>query len=108
MSYTVTLSNGKAFTDLAVSGSCFVSEQPVLEEDFTGGLRRVVLSGAAGDEEQPAPFENGEHFGLRLACVFQTDGKYYFALNQLSEEQLAREQSRADIDYLALMTGVEL
>ena len=108
MSYTLALSNGKVFTGLAISGTCFVSNSPVYEADFTGGMNRVVLSGTSDDEFSAAPYENGELPLVRFGRVFQADGKYYFYLEAVSSEELARESTRADVDYLAMMTGVEL
>lgn len=108
MSYTLALSNGKVFTGLAISGTCFVSNSPVYEADFTGGMNRVVLSGTSDDEFSAAPYENGELPLVRFGRVFQADGKYYFYFEAVSSEELARESTRADVDYLAMMTGVEL
>ncbi len=108
MSYTLALSNGKVFTGLDVSGTCFVSNTPVHAEDFTGGMNRVVLSGTPDDEFSAAPYENGELPLVRFGRVFQADGKYYFYFETVSQEELERESARADIDYLAMMMEVEL
>ena len=108
MSYTLALSNGKVFTGLAISGTCFVSNSPVYEADFTGGMNRVVLSGTPDNEFAAAPYETGELPLARFGRVFQADGKYYFYFETVSPEELERESARADIDYLAMMMEVEL
>ena len=108
MSYTLTLGNGKSFTDLTVSGTCFVSKTPVNAEDFSGGMNRVILSGTPASDFERAPFANGELPKCRFGNVFPADGIYYFYFEPISPEELAQMKAEADIDYLALMTGVEL
>ena len=107
--YTLTLSNGKVFTGLEVNGSCFVSKVEVKASDFDGGMKKVTLSGTpASEEDYGAPFPNGDIPRAKLGGVFPADGLWYFWLEQMSDEEFARAKDRADIDYIALMTGVEL
>ena len=108
MSYSVTLSNGKAFNPLTVSGDCYESEEHITADMFSGGMSKVIIRKHGNDEEMGCPFEPGEYTGLELGGVFSADGKSYFWFTRPSEEELARLKDRADIDYLAMMTGVEL
>ena len=108
MSYTLTLGNGKVLSGLDVSGTCFVSGEAVSEADFSGGLRHAVLAGEPEEFGETAPFENGELPTSRLGSVFMIGDKYYFSIEQIDGAVLERERSRADIEYLAMMTGVEL
>ena len=108
MSYTLTLSNGKVFSGLEVSGTCFVSGQPITEADFDGGLRHVVLAGTPEEFGETAPFEIGELPTVKLGSVFMVGDKYYFSIEPIDQTTLERERNRADIEYLAMMTGVEL
>lgn len=107
MIYTLTLSNGKVFSELRASGSCFVSKNKVAAEDFSGGLKSVTV--------RPIPETPDEDAGVvqtlkacKLGRVFMVDGEYYFWLEVPTQEELGRLQDRADLDYVALMTGVEL
>ena len=112
MSYTLTLSNGKVFTDLAVSGSCFVSVTELRAEDFAGGMSHVILSGAPdkiGEEEGvKAPYENGVLEHVSFGGVFKADGKWYVYFERPADSELEAMKTRADVDYIAVMTGVEL
>ena len=105
MSYTVTLSNGKVFTGLSINGSCYVSKQEVKASDFAGGLRLVRVSAVGEEAEGFAP---REIVGAELGSVFKLEDGWYFWLNERSAEEREREQLRADVDYVALMTGVEI
>ncbi len=107
MTYTITLSNGKVFSGLRASGSCFVSKNKVTADDFSGGLKSVTVL--------PVPETSDEDAGVtqtlkacKLGKVFVVDGEYYFWLEVPAQEELERLQDRADLDYIALMTGVEL
>ena len=107
MSYTVTLSNGVELKNLTLNGNCFVSKAPVSEQTFSGGLNRVVITGTQ-DGFEPSAYELGEHRAMELGGVFRLEGEYYFWLSEPDAEQLARLKDRADIDYLAMMMGVEI
>ena len=108
MSYTLSLSNGKTFSGLDVNGNCFTSKVKISAEDFSGGLAHVTLSGEPDTDCGHAPFENGELPACRLGGVFFCDGLWYFWLMPYSEEELEHLQDRADIEYLAMMSEVEL
>ncbi|MBQ2615881.1 MAG: hypothetical protein IJF90_03390 [Synergistaceae bacterium] len=108
MSYSIALGNGKVFTGLKANGTCFVSASEVKASDFEGGMSSVVLSGSAGENESNAPYELGRIPRVKFGGVFQADGEYYFYFEQMSESEYALEQTRADVDYVAIMTGVEL
>ncbi|MBQ7216811.1 MAG: hypothetical protein IJS39_12610 [Synergistaceae bacterium] len=107
MSYSVILSNGTELRDLRLSGNCFVSKVPVSAETFSGGLDRVTISGTQ-DGIEPCAYELGEHKAMELGRVFTVSGEWYFWLEEPSTEELRRLKDRADIEYIAMMTGVEL
>ena len=104
MSCRVELSNGKVFSGLELRGTCYVSKEEVKESDFAGGLRSVkeVYVSEDGHREQT------ERVGAELGGVFKCDGEWYFWFLERSAEELARLQDRADIEYIAMMTGVEI
>ena len=108
MSCTISLSNGKVFTGLDVNNNCFVSKTPVYESDFEGGLKRVVLSGSIEQDGETVPIEPRELLHMKLGRVFQVEGLYYFYFEEMTQQELEHLQDRADIDYLAVMSGVEL
>ena len=105
MKYDVELSNGKKFSGLKMSGSCFVTEESVKESDFAGGLSLVKVKEYGDDGEVLLEYER-EH--VELGGVFKVDGEMYLWFLERSEEEKARLKLSADVEYVAMMTGVEL
>ncbi|MBQ6318185.1 MAG: hypothetical protein IJI23_00145 [Lachnospiraceae bacterium] len=96
---TMTLSDGTKLKNLTKNGSNFVSSTKITEEDFAGKLRTVTVSGGESEEVM----ENCE-----LVQITKVDKEYWFVLSQLTSEELERKQMKANIDYIAAMTDVEL
>ena len=106
MKCTVELSSGKVFSGLEPSGDCFVSGSEVKAEDFAGGLRLVRVK-----YEPEAEGEGSYEYELacpRLGGVKKMLGKWYFWFQASSEAERAAEKAQADVEYVAMMTGVEL
>lgn len=79
-----------------VNGSCYIADS---KPDFPTDLSEVTVS--AG----------GEIKILHNAAVNEAasvDGRYWFALREITEQELSKIKTQADIMYLAMMTGVEL
>ena len=108
MIYTLTLSSGKVLSGLKMNGGCFVSKTEVKAEDFSGGLKKVIVHGVGDTPEEQGIDVRTEMICCTLGDIFTVDGEYYFWLNIPSEQELESMKARADVDYLALMTGVEL
>ena len=103
--YTVILDDGTTFTGLTVNGSYFVSQREVTRGMFSKwrGSYKVLCDG-----EDDTYGLAGEHSGCVLSDLRSGAGGYYFALGEVDAVMLERERVRADIEYLAMMTGVEL
>ena len=110
MSYKVELSNGKVFSGLGINGTCFVSKAEVKAVDFAGGMKLVKVSG----RYEPETGESGgyevsyEWEYPKLGGVEKIGSEWYFWFEEVSEESRAVEKAAADVEYLAMMTGVEL
>ena len=103
--YTVMLDDGTTFTNLTVNGSYFVSQQEVTRGMFSKwrGSYRVIVDG-----EEDVYGLAGEHSGCELGDLRSGAGGYYFALSKVDVVMLERERARADIEYIAMMTGIQL
>ena len=106
MSYRVELSSGKVFSGLELSGTCFESVSEVKAEDFAGGLSVVKVKGTPSEEGFPEVEYELE--SPKLGGVKHMLGKWYFWFEAESEAERVLARARADIDYIAMMTGVEL
>lgn len=106
MKCKIELSSGKVFSDLRLSGDCYVSGREVKAEDFAGGLKHVKVECTA-ESEGESSFEYELEYP-ELGGVKKLGSEWYIWLKATSEEARAVEKARADVEYLAMMTGVEL
>ena len=93
---TIALSNGTELTGLELNGNNYISKEALTEETFNDGLSPVVING-----------EEHEQMAL-VQCIQHADGRTWFILRDVTAEEVAQAKLRADIDFLALMTEVEL
>ncbi len=108
MSYSVILSNGKSFSGLDGAGDYFKSKSPVSAEDFSGNLGRVIVSASGGEQDTSSPLMPGTYEDLELFNMFEALGEWYFCLRAKDTTERDALKDRADIEYIAMMTGVEL
>lgn len=99
--YKVTLANGTEIENLRLNGNNFVSEGEIDEAVFENNCSPVIIY--RGEDEE------GEiHQAMDLIHFTKMGDKYWFALRDLSDTELATIKARSDIDYIALMCDVEL
>lgn len=101
--YKIKLSDGSVINNLTMNGNNFVSETELIEADFTGKLSPVIITDPDGNEEY--------HENMELVQVVNTDytdGKWYFVLRDLTEDELWRAKMQGDMLYLSMMTDIEL
>ena len=103
--YTLTLDNGTTFLDLLVNGSYFVSKSEVTSSMFNGWKGKCRIELTSGEDTYNLA---GEHEGLKLFDLRKGAHAWYFAIRKISPDEIASERDRADIDYIAMMTGVAL
>lgn len=99
-SWKITLANGTQLKDLKQNGNNFVSETEITADIFNGNLSKVVI------EDEEGNVQEYEHMEL-VQIVHYEDG-YYFILRELSKEELERIKTQADIEYLAMMSDIDL
>ena len=93
--YTITLSDGTKLKDLSLNGNNFVSKTKVTEDLFAFNLSPVMIN----DEE---------HEQMELVQIQEHEDGYYIVLRDVTDAEIAAAKVRADIEYIAMMTGVEL
>ena len=97
--YRIVLADGTEIKNLRMNGNNFISDTPIEASIFDGVLSPVTIyEGFA-----PVVYEH-----MELVQVSQMGAEYWFILRDLSDKELADIQMRADIDFLAMMTDVEL
>lgn len=97
--YSITLADGTLFENLRLNGNNFISRVPVIPEAFAGNCSPVTIS----DGETETVHEYAE-----LVQITIYNGEYWIVLRDLSPEEIRRIKMESDIQYLAMMSGVEL
>lgn len=102
--YKITLSDGTVIDNLSMNGNNFVSATELTEADFEGKLSPVTIT-----DLETGQSEVHEHMELvQIVNTYYTEGNWYFVLRDLTEDELWRAYVMGNIDYLAMMSDVEL
>lgn len=99
--YTITLTDSTVLNNLKLIDGIFYSEQPITAGIFKNNLTNVTISGGEITEI---------HKQMKLAndFVFQTEGLWHFTLSDVPEEEIKMNKLRSDLEYLAMMSDIEL
>lgn len=102
-SWKITLSDGTQLKNLGLNGNNFVSEKEITEDDFKGKLSKVTIEGIENGQEVIKEYERME----LVQIVHYKDG-YHFVLRELSQDELFKIQTQANLEYLAMMSDIDL
>ena len=110
--FTIKLADGTQLANLELNGNNFISRTEVTEEMFKGKLSKVTITGDA-EADEGGLIGTHEHMELVQIAHYTQDvhgcaDGWYFVLREIPAAELERLQNRGDIDYIAMMTGVEL
>ena len=86
--YTIILSDGTKLENLELNGNNFISAEELQTSDFAGKLDKVTFIDAEGVETVRHNMKLG-------ACRLMNDNRYWFILEQKTQEQIAREKMSA-------------
>ena len=98
--YTITLADGTVLDNLKLNGNNFISNTAINADIFNENCSPVIISDGVNSETH-----NNMEF---VQVTEQEPGKYWFVLRELSASELARIKMQSDIEYVAMMTGIEL
>jgi hypothetical protein len=101
-SFKITLADGTQLKDLKLSGNNYISKTKITEDDFKGKLSKIII-----ENETDKTSEELKHMEL-VQILDYGDKGYYFVLRELSADELDKIKTKADIEYLAMMTDVDL
>ena len=97
--YKITLNDGTEINNLKLNGNNYISTEPIDPIIFDGNCSPVVISDGTHDEI---------HDNMELVQITEVNGKYWFVLRDFSADELAQIKMRSDIEYVAMMTDIEL
>lgn len=98
--YIITLSDGTTLENLTLNGNNFISRTEVTATTFNGKLSHVTIS----DGETEETMTNAELVQISTLVP----GEWWFILREISEEELRFMRIEAEVDYIAMMSDVEL
>lgn len=97
--YKVTLADGTVIDNLRLNGNNYISEKELSADMFLENLGTVTIN----DGEKDAVYEN-----MILVQLAKYDDEYWFILRTMTKKELQEIKNRSDIDYIAMMTDIEL
>lgn len=98
--YTIILADGTSIENLKLNGNNFISRTMIDSAIFADNCSPVTISDGNNEEA---------HSDMELVQVTRSEsGDYWFVLRDISEEELSKIKMQSDIEYVAMMTGVEL
>lgn len=97
--YTITLEDGTTLHNLTVNGDNFISQEEITQETFDGKLGTVVISDGEYEEV---------HKNMAIVLIQLMSDGYYFALRDLTNDEITKAKLRSDVDYIAMMSDIEI
>ena len=102
--YTIHYDGGE-LVNVRQNGSLFLTTENVTQEALGGVLRNVKIAGTPEEEQADL---SGEYSLMRCSYFRDSGSECEFVLTPYAEAELAAIKTQADIDYIALMTGIQL
>lgn len=97
--YKITLADGTVIENLRLNGNNYISDNEITADMFLGNLSTVTIN----DGEKDTVYKN-----MDLVQIVKYDDEYWFILRTMTKRELQELKNRADIDYIAMMTEVEI
>lgn len=97
--YKITLSDGTVIDNLKLNGNNFISNEIIDPMLFSGNCSPIVISEGINEEI---------HDNMELVQITQVNGDYWFVLRDIAISELKQLKLQSDIEYVAMMAGIEL
>lgn len=97
--YKITLSDETVLDNLRLNGNNFISSSEIDESVFDGNCSIVTINDGEKDEV---------HMNMELVQIIKVNDKYWFVLRDVPETELAFVKMQSDIEYVAMMSEIEL
>lgn len=92
----IELSNGLVIQDLEINGNCLISENNINDELLTDDMLSVIV------------IDGITYKNVTLVRKWTQGNKTWLALRQKSEDEIWKEQYESNLDYIAMMSNVDL
>ena len=97
--FRIVLTDGTTLNNLTKNGDNFIANYNITSDIFDNNLSPVTI------------FEDGlpeEHAHMELVQLIEFENAMWFVLRDLTDRELKDLKFRADIDYIAMMTDVDI
>ena len=84
---------------LKLNGNNFISKSPIAKELFEDCCSPAVKSDGEAEET---------HNNMELVQITPMGEEYWFVLRDISKAEMEKIKMQSDIEYIAMMAGVEL
>lgn len=96
---TIVLADNTTLSNLAVNGDNFISSSRITEDTFINNLSPVTI-----DTDN----EHAVHPHMELVQLTRVGNEWWFVLRDITEFELEQTKLRGDIDFIAMMTDIDL
>ena len=97
--YTLTFASGLVIEEARLNGNNFITRMGVSKDTFADICSPVIIDD--GEVKETHPY-------MECVQVTKNADEYWFVLRDITDSERASIKLRSDVEYLAMMTGVEL
>lgn len=98
--YKLILADGTELKGFTKNGDNYITDTKVDEDVFEGNLDTLTVTNGEDDTR--------ELTNAQLIQQIEFDGKYWLCFREKSEQEIKEERINSQIEYLAMMTDVDL
>ncbi len=107
--YAMTLSDGTKIEGLTIIHSMIYSDSPITAGMLRGKLSPITIEGESAEGDPPVNLAVlGTHSHMEVVSLTEDNGKYALKLREIPDKDWEWEQIKANQQYIAMMTGVQL
>lgn len=97
--YKITLADGTEISDLKLNGDNFISSVEITDDIFSDNCTPVIISDGKNEMLHP---------NMELVQITIMGNEYWIVLKDITLEELEKIKMQSDIEYIAMMSGIEL
>lgn len=111
--FRIILSDNTVIENIGINGNTLISYEPLDNSIFENNLSPVTFEWEGerpmNEEGMFVSFMEGIHEHMTYQPIISpVEGEYWFALTDVPEAEIRYAKMRSNIDYIAMMTDVEL
>lgn len=102
--YKITLADGTIIDNLTLNGDNFISTESINPDIFIGNLSPTIID----DGENAVEHEFMDFLQLKEYLKDDDTTEYWFVIKDITQQTLEQIKIRADIDYIAMVSDIDL